>query len=540
MTGAQAEVVVRCGAAVVARACLGAGQRLVLGRSVESDVQVPDGRASRKHVSLEWTPQGLVATDLGSVNGTALDGAPLPAFGSRPLRPQGSTLRIGDHEIDVRPLGGDGADRQVSAGWGAASVSGPSGFVPASAPGGVGEAPTARFAPAPEGRSASGPPPASAFGPPPASGFGPPPTSGFGPGAKGAGYAPGFTPATTPGGAPAAASGRAPPAAPPPSRPLQRPPLARPGPGETASPGSSPPAPPPSRPTHVPQARASGTGAGAGAVTGAPGVAGNTGRIRDDFERLGELGRGGAGTVFRARHRATGREVAVKALVDKVSDEPTARERFLRESRVRVESPHVVQTLDVRVEQGQVYLVLELCPGGSLEERLRLGALPIAQSLQIGEQIALALAAAHEAGVVHRDVKPANVLFASDGAAKLGDFGIAKVLQGERSLTATGTGMGTLLYVAPEQAEDAKRVSPAADLYALGATLYHMLAGKPPFPPGPDLIRAIFEDDPPPLARARPDCPAEVARLVHRLLEKDPDDRPPSARVVAGKLRTGR
>lgn len=261
-------------------------------------------------------------------------------------------------------------------------------------------------------------------------------------------------------------------------------------------------------------------------------------RVREEFENLGELGSGAAGKVFRARHRATGQLVAIKSLLTRVQEDATTRERFLREARLRVDCPSVVQTYDVRIEEGQVYMIMELVEGRTADALLRSGALPLASALWVGEQVGRALAAAHQVGVVHRDVKPANVFVAADGSAKLGDWGIAKVLHATGSLTASGRGMGTLAYVAPEQAEDAKRVSPAADLYGLGATLYHMLAGKPPFNAtnNPNIFTEIFEDDPPPLRKLRPDCPPGVARLVHRLLEKDPEDRPPSAAVVAQKL----
>jgi serine/threonine-protein kinase len=261
-------------------------------------------------------------------------------------------------------------------------------------------------------------------------------------------------------------------------------------------------------------------------------------RVRDEFERLAELGRGGFGTVFSARHRQTGALVAIKALAQKV--DASARERFLRESRVRVDSPFVARTHDVRVEDGQAYLIMELVQGRSLEAHLRAGPLALDLALRVGEQVALALAAAHAAGVVHRDVKPANVLLLdATGAVKLVDFGVAKVA-GETSLTASGTGMGTMTYVAPEQALDAKRVSPTADVYSLGATLYHAIAGRPPFLPGPQLVQQLFEEDPPPLHRLRPDCPSDVSALVHRLLEKEPDDRPASAALVAERLRERR
>jgi serine/threonine-protein kinase len=171
----------------------------------------------------------------------------------------------------------------------------------------------------------------------------------------------------------------------------------------------------------------------------------------------------------------------------------------------------------------------ELVDGPSAREVVDRGPLSVPAALWIAEDVARALVAASAAGVVHRDVKPSNVLITPEGVAKLCDFGIAKDLQSTlRTLTASGAGMGTLAYLAPEQASQAKHVDARADLYALGATLYHLLAGRPPFRPrGADALLALVEQPPPPLGAARPDCPPEVARLVHAMLAKRPEERPP-------------
>ncbi|MGE0711337.1 MAG: protein kinase [Planctomycetota bacterium] len=269
-------------------------------------------------------------------------------------------------------------------------------------------------------------------------------------------------------------------------------------------------------------------------VAAASGPAGPR-RLRDDYEAEGELGRGAFGVVYAARHRASGRRVAIKGL-EAGGGDAAARERFLREARVRIDSPHVVAVLDLRDEGERVYLVMELVDGPSLAMLLaERGRLDPAEVQRTGLGAARGLAAAHALGIVHRDVKPANVLLGRDGAVKLADFGIAR----ERGsvLTATGTGLGTLSYVAPEQAEDAKRAGPAADLYALGATLYHTLAGQPPFDSkDPRFFEHLFQDDPPALRRLRPDAPPRLASLVHQLLEKEPEDRMPSAAAVAAAL----
>ncbi len=260
--------------------------------------------------------------------------------------------------------------------------------------------------------------------------------------------------------------------------------------------------------------------------------------VREEFENLGELGSGGAGTVYAARHRATGREVAIKSLHDRVSDDPVTRDRFLRECHIQVDSPHVVQVHQVRVEQDVVYLIMERVHGTSLEQALRDGPVPVPSALWIAEQVGRGLAAAHAQGFIHRDVKPENIFVTPAGVAKLGDFGIAKNLNAVESLTKTGQGMGTLAYVSPEQAASAKHVDGRADLYSLGATLFHMVAGRPPFTADNcgDMLVQIFDEDPPPLQAFRPDTPPALTELVMRLLEKDPDDRVLEAGTLVAEL----
>jgi serine/threonine protein kinase len=261
-------------------------------------------------------------------------------------------------------------------------------------------------------------------------------------------------------------------------------------------------------------------------------------RMFDDYEPLQELGRGAAGTVMRARERATGREVAVKLLHERVGVDPVERERFLREAAVckRIRSPHVVTALDARVEGPRAFLVMELVRGGSLRERILAGPLSIADVVRVGLGVARGLAAAHAAGVIHRDIKPGNVLLTEDGGVKVADFGLAKDAASVAQLTRTREGMGTLAYLAPEQAQDAKRVDARADLYSLGATLFHATSGRLPFAPGPNILDHIYDKVPEPLTALRPDCPPALARLVARLLAKDPDDRPPEARLVVTAL----
>ena len=231
--------------------------------------------------------------------------------------------------------------------------------------------------------------------------------------------------------------------------------------------------------------------------------------------------------------------MAIKVLKEELYEQEEERERFLREGRVccRVQSPYVAQVFDVRlVAGGRSFLVMELVDGPSAKDRLTGGPFEIAEALKIGEEVARGLQAAHEAGVIHRDVKPANILLGPKNA-KLGDFGIAKDLDALVSLTLLGEGLGTLAYVSPEQATEAKLVDPRTDLYSLGATLYHLIAGIPPFMPRD--VKELVEDmdrPAPSLLAYRPECPQDVADAIHPLLQKAPHARPASAALVAAEL----
>ena len=264
----------------------------------------------------------------------------------------------------------------------------------------------------------------------------------------------------------------------------------------------------------------------------------STPRLRDTYDVFGRLGEGAAGTVYAGRHKASGREVAIKGLHDTIAYDPRARERFLREGRVRVQHPNVVQVLDVVVDAGRVYVVMELLKGGSVRDLLRAQEpIPLTTVVSIAAQAARGIEACHNAGIIHRDIKPANLLLSGDGTVKIADFGIAKQSDQVNSLTVTGQGMGTLAYIAPEQATDAKRIGGAADLYSLGATLYHLLAGRAPFViKTVEIIFEIINRSPDPVSAHRPDCPPALAELVHDLLAKDPDERPPEARGVVAAL----
>src|SRR5712692_6058381 len=196
----------------------------------------------------------------------------------------------------------------------------------------------------------------------------------------------------------------------------------------------------------------------------------------------GELGRGGMASVYRAYDPSFKREVAIKILPREFLHEPTFRARFEREAQTiaALEHPAIVPVYDYGEEDGQPYIVMRLMAGGSLDERIERGPLSLQETLEILRTLAPALDRAHAMGIVHRDLKPANILFDADGNPHISDFGIAKLTQANTQLSGTGM-MGTPAYMSPEQARGDKQIDGRADLYALGAMLYHMLSGKRPF-----------------------------------------------------------
>jgi serine/threonine protein kinase len=259
-----------------------------------------------------------------------------------------------------------------------------------------------------------------------------------------------------------------------------------------------------------------------------------------EFEVQGELGRGAMGVVYQAVRRADRLPVAIKVMLEPVAEGSEAHRRFVTEGMIgqRINSPHVVQVYDVRVHGDSAFIVMEWVQGPCAWDLVNQGRLGAADSLKIAAHVALALAAAAAIGVVHRDVKPENILVGPYGIAKLSDFGIAKDLDSTmRSLTQSGVGLGTMAYMAPEAVSHAKHVDTSADLYSLGATLYHFLGGRPPFRvKTPEHLIHVLQDVPPPITHLVPKCPPDLAALIGRLLEKNPYDRPPRAADVAQEL----
>jgi Tol biopolymer transport system component len=277
------------------------------------------------------------------------------------------------------------------------------------------------------------------------------------------------------------------------------------------------------------------------------------------YEVTAPLGAGGMGEVYRAKDTRLGREVAVKVLPSHLSDNPEVRARFEREARAvsSLNHPHICTLHDIGREGNVDYLVMELVDGETLAQRLAKGALPIAEVLRIGAQIADALYRAHRAGIIHRDLKPGNVMLTKSGT-KLMDFGLARATglagPGDGSsltmaalsqsptiaapLTAEGTIVGTFQYMAPEQL-DGREADARSDLWSLGCVLYEMATGKRAFEgkSQASLISAIMRDAPQPLGELLPVSPPALDRLVGAMLAKDPEDRIQTAHDVKLQLR---
>jgi WD40 repeat protein len=256
----------------------------------------------------------------------------------------------------------------------------------------------------------------------------------------------------------------------------------------------------------------------------------------------GWLGSGGMGSVFLARQRLLDRRVAVKLLHPRLYDRPGSGERLKDEIKLvaKLDHPHVVAAFSAESYRGRLLFVMEFVDGVSLQEYLAHAApLPAAEACDYARQAALGLQHAHEAGLVHRDVKPHNLILTPQGWIKVLDFGLARA-KGRESGGRTGPGamLGTADYVAPEQALDATSADARSDLYSLGCTLYHALAGHVPFPnatPTEKIARHVGEE-PADLAKIRPDLPPEVIAIIRRLMAKDRDRRFRSAAEVVEAL----
>ena len=260
------------------------------------------------------------------------------------------------------------------------------------------------------------------------------------------------------------------------------------------------------------------------------------------YEVEAVLGQGGFGVVFRARNLRLGRPVALKMLLAGPYAGPTELARFQREAEAVASLSHanIVQIYEVGDHEGQPYFTMELVDGGSLAQKLTAAPPPVRWTAELVASLADGMAVAHGAGIVHRDLKPGNILLTADGTPKISDFGLARRLEGEDALTWTGTAVGTPSYMAPELASGTTgRVGPAADVYGLGAVLYELLTGRPPFRGGTALetFRQVLSDEPVPPSRLNPRVPRDLETVCLKCLQKEPQRRYFGAAALGEDLR---
>ncbi len=260
------------------------------------------------------------------------------------------------------------------------------------------------------------------------------------------------------------------------------------------------------------------------------------------YEILGELGRGGMGVVYKALHVKLHRLVALKMILAGSHARADDLARFSTEAEAVAGLPHpnIVQIYDIGEQAGLPYFSLEFVEGGSLETRLDGTPWQAPRAAQLVETLARAMHAAHQCGIIHRDLKPANVLLTADGTPKITDFGLAKRLDQDAGQTRTGTIMGTPSYMAPEQAGGAKAgIGPAADTYALGAVLYELLTGRPPFKAETplDTILQVLGGEPVPPTQLNGRVPRDLETICLKCLQKEPAKRYATAEALADDLR---
>ena len=274
---------------------------------------------------------------------------------------------------------------------------------------------------------------------------------------------------------------------------------------------------------------------------GPPAGAGEVGTL-GPYRVLKLLGRGGMGAVYLAMDTRLNRKLAMKVMLPQYAADPVAKERFLREARATAQVAHdnVVTVYEADERDGIAYISMQFLAGSPLDEYLlKKGTPSITQIIRLAREAAAGLAAAHRIGLVHRDVKPANLwLEAPNGRVKVLDFGLAKPVDTDVEVTKSGLIIGTPAYMSPEQARGHK-LDPRTDLFSLGAVLYRLCVGKSPFdaPSTMAVLTALAADDPQPIRELNPKVPESLAALIHQMLAKKPEQRPATADEVVRRLR---
>ncbi|HMV29274.1 MAG TPA: serine/threonine-protein kinase, partial [Anaerolineales bacterium] len=258
------------------------------------------------------------------------------------------------------------------------------------------------------------------------------------------------------------------------------------------------------------------------------------------YEVKSELGRGGMATVYRAVDPNSGREVAVKVLPREMMHDPQFRERFEREIKMiaSLEHPAIVPVYDVGDIDGQPYFVMRFMTGGSLSDLIEKGSIPIDETAKIIEKIAQGLAYAHRKGVIHRDLKPDNILFNDDGEPFISDFGVAKLSESSSNLTGSGV-IGTPAYMSPEQAQG-NEIDQRSDVYGLGVIVYQMLSGHQPYSadtPMGVVVKHITEPVPE-ILKVLPNLPEDVDAIIKTAMAKDKTQRYANTIELAKALNT--
>ncbi len=257
------------------------------------------------------------------------------------------------------------------------------------------------------------------------------------------------------------------------------------------------------------------------------------------YKIVEELGRGGMGIVYKAEDNKLKRTVALKLLPPDLTGDSEAKERFIREAQAAavLEHPNICTIYEVDETEDKTFISMAYVDGQSLRDRVKTGPLEVAEALDVAIQVSEGLAAAHQQGIVHRDIKSANIMMTKDGQVKLMDFGLAK-FTGASMITQEGVTMGTIAYMSPEQAQG-QTVDHRTDIWALGVVLYEMLSGQLPFKGENEasFLYSIVHEEPKAIKEISPDIPIEIQKVISRALRKKPESRYQSAVEMGAELK---